>query len=388
MSCSLKNLLPVAMTRFLAQRFRLCVAAMLLVFLASLLLAVGDVSAKPFRLIYVQGGSYTDYQRVFRGFTLGLEEYSLVQQGNTPIPKDTDSVQPMWEWIGAHANSKDLVFLADGYYSAEYDEQKMTAITQEIADRIKQRNDVDAILSFGTLAGKYLSKLDTNVPILFVSVTDAVGAKIVPSVSDSGKDNHVAIIMPGIDERNITIFHSIFPFTRMGIAYQDTPNGRDSVALTEIEATAQKLGIQLVRCIDTFEIPDLDLASDRLAACHRKLIHDGAEAIFLTTNISLTPSNAPKILKPIMDAKLPNFSQLGSSDVKLGVLMSIAEANTIEEGIYAANLLEQIMQGKKPRSLSQFFESYATIAINLRMAAHIGWNPSLKTLLMVDEFYN
>ncbi|MBQ7607002.1 MAG: ABC transporter substrate-binding protein [Desulfovibrionaceae bacterium] len=367
--------------------------ARLLVCLTCLLIAPIDLFAneqagKPFRILYVDGGSYSDFQRVFSGFAKNLKNLDLVENGDVPVPKDTESVREMWEWMGNNAKGEHIVFLPDGYYSAEYDKKKMETITAAIRERIKTRQDVDLILSFGTVAGQSLSKLDTTVPIIFTSVTDAVAAKIVPSVNDSGKDNHVAIIVPDLDKRSIEIFHRIFNFSKMGIAYENTPEGRDLVALSAIEAAAADFGIELIRCTDEFEVADSNIAADRLAACHSQLIENGAQAIFLTTNISITPMNADIILRPINAAKLPSFSQLGSADVKLGALMSQSEQTAREEGAYCAELLAQIRGGKTPRSLSQVFDFVVIIAINLRTAAHIGWNPSLETLLMVDEFYN
>ena len=46
-----------------------------------------------------------------------------------------------------------------------------------------------------------------------------------------------------------------------------------------------------------------------------------------------------------------------------------------------------IIRGAKPRDLSQIFESSVSLAMNLRMATLIGWNPPLEILAAVDEFY-
>lgn len=342
---------------------------------------------KPFRLVAVDGGAYVEFQHVFRGFALGLERIGLLENGNVPVPADTVSVKPMWEWLRKHAQSRRIVFLPDGYYSADYDAQKMEEITQNIARRIAERHDVDAIVCFGTIAGQAFAKLDIHVPIIFTAVTDAVAAHIVPSVDDSGKDNHVAILVPGIHRRMLEIFHTIFSFTKMGIAYEDSPHGCLTVGIKDIEAAAKDLGIELIRCTDTLVIDDIDLASERLAACHRKLVRDGAQAVFVSNAVSITEKHAKAILQPIVDAKLPNFSQLGSSDVKLGVLMSLGVTNMEEEGAYAAELLQKIMQGRLPRSLPQTFASYVTLAINLGMADHLGWQIPLEILLVADELY-
>ena len=372
---------------------KLLLYCILLFLLALSLFAPANLSAqtkgqpKKFRLIFVQGDSYSDFQRVFKGFILELKHQNLITHGNVPIPQDSESVEKMWAWVNQHANSSKIEFLEDGFYSADYDEQKMQKIIKEIQQRINTRHDVDAIISYGTFAGKHLVKLDTSIPIIFASITDPIAANIVPSTSDSGKDNHVAIIIPNIDKFCISIFHNIFKFKKMGIAYDDTPNGRASIALSEIEKITKELNLELVRCTENFTTSDLELASNRLADCHKKLVKDGAEAIFLTTNISITAKYAQKIFAPILKARLPCFSRLGSSDVKLGALMSISETITLKEGAYSAELLRQIMEGARPRSLRQLYIPYIDITINTQTAARIGWQPSLETLIMVDNVF-
>lgn len=71
----------------------------------------------------------------------------------------------------------------------------------------------------------------------------------------------------------------------------------------------------------------------------------------------------------------------------MGALLSISQTNTEEEGVFNAELMAAIIRGAKPRDLSQIFESSVSLAMNLRMATLIGWNPPLEILAAVDEFY-
>ena len=58
---------------------------------------------KIWRVIYVEGGPFSDYQRIFQGLALGLEERGLIENGHVPLPKDSEEARGMWEWLHQHA---------------------------------------------------------------------------------------------------------------------------------------------------------------------------------------------------------------------------------------------------------------------------------------------
>ncbi len=338
------------------------------------------------RLIYVEGGEYTHYPQVFRFFAQNLQELGLIENGDVPIPADSESMETPWQWMAKNAGGNHIEFLADGFYSGRYNVEKSRENIEAIKKRIQERHDVDVILSFGTRASRETVKLNTDIPVIVTSVTDAIGSKLVRSAEDSGKDNVVAIIP--VHEHGIISFHDIFNFKKLGIAYEDTVNGRDVIGLSNIEQAATERNIQLLRCpIKDINLDDHVQSAKKLGDCHKKLLQEGAEAIFLTTMLSLTPKNAEEILEPVHEKRIPTFSQVGNSDVKYGALMSISENSFADEGNYLAYLITKIMAGAKPRSLKQTIHIGLSLTINLRTAAKIGWNPPVDVLAAVDEFY-
>lgn len=349
--------------------------------------ADSPADGKVWRVIYVEGGPFSDYQRIFQGLALGLKERGLVEHGHVPLPRGSEEVAGMWDWLHRHAGGKHLVFQPDGFYSANWDSARREEIRQQILQRIREKKDVDLILAFGTWAGQDMAAQDLPVPVVVSSVTNAVDAGIIPSVEDSGRDNLVAAIEPERFKRQVRLFHDIFAFKKLGIAYEDSPAGRGSIALSEIEDAARELGIELLRCTDTFDIQDTVLASERLRACHQKLAVQGADAVYLTYNVGLQGAAMRRVLQPLADAHIPTFSQLGVPDVVHGALLSVAQSSAAEEGRFSAGLVEAIVKGARPRDLSPVFESPVSMALNLFMATRIGWNPSLEVLAAVDEFY-
>lgn len=342
---------------------------------------------KVWRVIYVEGGPFSDYQRILRGLTLGLQERGIIDNGQVPVPQDSEEVKGMWAWLAANAGGSRLRFMPDGFYSSGWQEDKRKEVLQAVVDRIRTKGDVDMILAFGTWAGQDFARADITIPVVVSSVTNAIASGIIPSIDDSGRDNLVAAIEPDRFKRQVLLFHDIFQFHKLGIAYEDTPSGRGSVALDEIEAAAAERGFELLRCTDTFDVEDPDIASDRLLACHKKLAAQGADAVYLTCNIGLQAKAMERVLEPLAEAHIPTFSQLGAPDVMHGALLSVAQTSATDEGRFSAELMEEIMNGAKPRDLSPVFESAVSMAMNLYMATRIGWNPPLEVLAAVDEFY-
>ena len=311
----------------------------------------------------------------------------LIENGSVPLPEKSEDVSAMWEWLARNAGGTAVRFLPDGFYSADWDTGTRETNRTALLERIRERKDVDMLLAFGTWGGQDFADADIDIPVIVASVTNAVEAGIIPSVEDSGRDNLTAPIEPDRFKHQVMLFHDIFRFKKLGIAYEDTPSGRGSIALNEIESAARELNVELLRCNDTFDVDDPALAATRLKACHARLAEQGADAVYLTYNRGMQPDTIADVLTPLAEAHIPTFSQTGESDVEHGALLSISQTNTEEEGVFNAELMAAIIRGAKPRDLSQIFESSVSLAMNLRMATLIGWNPPLEILAAVDEFY-
>ncbi|MDO5532996.1 ABC transporter substrate binding protein [Sutterella sp.] len=337
------------------------------------------------RIAYVEGGEFSDYQRTLRGVAVGLKQLGFIDKGDVAVPVDTESTEPMWRWLSENAGGQ-AVFLADAWYSAGWDTEKRVENREALLRRIREKGDIDLILAFGTWAGQDFAHADIDVPVIVASVTNAVESGIIESPERSGRDNVAAMIEPDRFSEQVRLFHSIFPFKKLGIAYEDTPSGRSSVALGEIEAASRRLGIELVRCTDAFDIADARLSAQRLKACHEKFVAAGVNAVYLTATLGMQ-ADPEGVLEPLIAAKIPTFSQAGALDVRKGALLSISESSTEEEGVFTARQVGSVILGAAPGTLVQKYESSVTLAMNLTTVKRIGWNPPLEILVAVDEFF-
>lgn len=92
--------------------------------------------------------------------------------------------------------------------------------------------------TFGTAAGLDMATDEHSVPTFCMSVTDAVQAGIIQSADDSGRDHVHAPIETGRYERQITVFHDVFKFKRLGIP-SFSQSGMDETRLGVLMSLAQ-----------------------------------------------------------------------------------------------------------------------------------------------------
>ena len=350
------------------------------------LCAITVEARTPMRAIYVESGPLDYNLRVLTGLARVLHDEGFLISEPPRSLTDKGTAKKFWQWMGEQSDKTRVRFLADGFYSSEWDDDRRRELIETVCQRLEKRGDVDVIFAFGTWAGIDMAALPTNVPIIALAITNAVTAGIVPSVADSGKDNLVAVVEPMRYKRQVEYFHEILPFKRLGVVYEDSPTGRSMVGLNEIESAANGLGVELVRCRTVMHEADADVVADRVEECHRSLINQHADAVYLTFNVTMTAEQKRRTLAPLIEKNVPTFSQVGTEDVRHGALASCIDTG-IAEGRFAARLVRGVYDGLLPRAMSQRFQSPLLLAINVRTASYIGWNPPLEVLSSVDRFY-
>jgi ABC-type uncharacterized transport system substrate-binding protein len=346
-----------------------------------------NASGRPARIAYIEGGFYTDYAMVLAALAHGLAELGVIADGDVPVPKNAESTAGMWQWLAANAGGKAVVFVPDAYYSAGWDDAVFAHKHSELLVRLNRTKDIDFVLAFGTKAGLAMAADDHSIPVAVLSATDALSAGIIPSPDDSGRDHVFAMVEHNRTYQQIELFHHIFQFKKLGIAYEDSEQGRGTIALPQIRKAAKDLDFELVACNATLFADNAAFATANLIACHERLAKDGADAVFLTINNGMRMEAMGDILRPLLAARLPTYSQNGVDEVKYGALLSLSQANFSGHGMFAAKAVANMLNGESPRSQKQRYEESLSLAVNLRTAARVGWNLPMEILAAVDEFY-
>jgi ABC-type uncharacterized transport system substrate-binding protein len=341
---------------------------------------------KKIRIGYLEGGPFYNYPPNLIAFVMGLADLRWLESPNIPPRKNEADAKSVWQWLANNVKSDYLEFVPDAFYSSNWDVKFRKTQREKVIKRLKTKQDIDFMIAMGTWAGQDLANNEHKVPVVVLSSSAPIRSKIVKSVEDSGFDHVHARVDPTRYERQVQLFHDIIGFKKLGVAYEDTFEGRTYAAISDIEKVAKERNFEVVRCFSKNQVPEIQMANDSVVKCHEELAKK-VDAVYLTNQTGVNINNMKRLLEPLMKSKIPTFSQIGSRDVRYGVLLSIAQANFKYVGRFHAEIAARIFNGAKPRDLKQLFEDPPKISINLYTAQIIGYDPPVDILGAADEIY-
>jgi len=342
---------------------------------------------KKWRIAYYEGGSFTDYQQVFTETVHGLMKLGWIEVAELPKQEGEEN-KVLWEWLATKAKSKYLEFPRDAFYSAGWVNKTRLQIVDQLMKRLNEVKDIDLLIAVGTMAGQDFSNNKHKIPTLVLTASDPISAGIIKSVEDSGFEHVHATIDPKRYERQIRIFHEIIGFKKLGIMFEDSVNGRAFSAIEIVEKVAKERGFEIVKCFCLDESVDSQQTREEsVIKCISELMGK-VDAIYVTQQSGVNSNTIQEIVKLANKNRVPTFSQAGSAEVKSGLLLSLSQAGFRYVGEFEAQVIAKVFNGAKPNQLAQLFEEPPKIAINLKTAEIIGFNPPILLLGATDEIFN
>lgn len=340
---------------------------------------------KKWRIGYYEGGPYIDYQLIFAETVKALMKSGWIEEAVLPNLKGEET-SGLWKWLATEAKSNYLDFVKDAHYNAQWEDKLRLETVEKVIRRLKTKKDIDLMIAMGTWAGKDLANNKHTTNTMVVSASDAVGAGIIKSIEDSGYDYLHAYVDPYRYQRQVRVFHDMIGFKKLGVAYENTVDGRSYSAIEMVEKVAQERGFQIERCYAVSDIPDVDKKEKEYVDCFRKLAQK-ADAIYVTVHGGVSARSIPEMVEIANSHRTPTFSQSGSVEVKWGILASLSQAGFKYVGQFHAETFAKVFNGAKPRELDQVFEEPKKISINLKTAVAIGYDPPVDVLGAADEIF-
>jgi len=337
------------------------------------------------RIGYYQGGDYRYYYRYLRATVAGLMTLGWIEPA--PIPRDaSENTRALWDWLVHQASSAYLEFLEDGFYSAGWDDDSRTRLRHLVINRLHGQRDVDLMIAMGTWAGKDLANDQHDTPTLVISSSDPIGAGILSSPKDSGRDHLFVHLDPYRFERQVRMFHDIVGFKTLGMAYEDTVAGRSYAAIDKVEQVAREKGFKILRCHTRSDIADQSLAEQSVIRCFNQLA-ERVDAMYVTAQGGISPHSIPELVRITREHGVATFTQFDSDAVKQGFLLGASHQRYEPVGEFLASTMARIMNGARPRQLEPVFEQELNISINLDTANRIGLYLRADVLAAADEIY-
>lgn len=340
-------------------------------------------NGKKWRIAYYEGGPYSDYTDEMRTLVNGLIDIGWLPDVDPPEYHE-EMPKPYIEWL-TKINSLYLSFKPEDCYSANWDKQLRLRCRKELLKKLKNA-DVDLVIAMGTWAGLDLANNEHNVPVLVLSTSDPIGAGIIKSLEDSGFDHVTARVDPNRYLRQLRMFHRIVGFGILGIAFEDTPDGRIYSAINDVQRVAKEMNFKIVTCNVLDTIPDTQRSDHSCLECYREL-SEKVDAVYVT-GLTCVDRKAKEIADIFKSKQIPSFSMVGSKYVKSGILFSISsDSGYAAKGKYNANKLGEILNGTPPRNLNQICKDPLEIAVNMKTAKEINFNMPGGILKIATEKY-
>ncbi|MDM8524492.1 ABC transporter substrate binding protein [Desulfococcaceae bacterium HSG8] len=342
--------------------------------------------AKKWRIGYLEGGPYVSYQQYLAEISKALSDLGWIEPITIPPRENESETDKLWAWLAANAKSNYLEFAVNAHYSNNWNKKGREENKKTVLRRLNETRDIDLMIAMGTWAGQDLANNDHSVPVLVCSTSDPIAAKIIKNEKDSGYDHVHARVDPARFERQIRAFHDVIGFSKLGMAFRDTVDGRSIAGMEAVRKVAGERNFEVLECHTSSGISEEAVA--RMVECTRELAPK-ADAFYIVEQSAVTLKTLPRILEVLNAHKTPAFSQSGADHVRHGVLLNVSNTSYKEVGRFHAETVAQIINGAKPRNLPQIYEPPVKIAFNKVAAKLIDLNDDIYQLLSetADEVY-
>jgi len=233
----------------------------------------------------------------------------------------------------------------------------------------------DVILAAGTLSVAALQRVTRTLPIVFVTVTDPVGAGFVNSLAQPGGNTTGFMLFEySLSGKWLELLKQIAPTVTRVAVLRDPTNPAGSTQFAAIQAVAQSLGVE-VTPVSLRDTDEIERAVTRFAG----LSNSG----LIVTGSASAAGYTETIIKLAARHKLPavypnRFSVLAGGLICYG-------PDRIDQYRRAAGYIDRILKGQKPTDLPvQAPTKYETV-INLKTANALGLEIPTSLLARADE---
>ncbi|MEN8692622.1 MAG: ABC transporter substrate-binding protein [Desulfobacterales bacterium] len=254
--------------------------------------------------------------------------------------------------------------------SLDGDEKRLSAVLSELFGL-----DLHVLVTISTPITLAAKKANTKTPIVFWGVSDPLGSKIVPSLSQPGGNvTGVSQMDTVLCGKRVQLLTEVMPdLKRLGVLLNPTASYVPTMlARTQQAAATANLEVSL------FEAKSLEGLDSAFKAMDR----EDVEAFVQIPHIMYW-THRKRIVNLAARYRLPGLYET-TEFVDEGGLMAYAE-NLPEHLRRAAAYVDQILRGKDPADLPVSQPMEFELAINLRTAQDLNLNIPESVLVLADQ---
>lgn len=375
------------------------------IFLSSVLLASGlllnvtgaaadpslpdQCQGRTLKVATFQAGSYVDFQKVFRQTARALQQAGLIKAEGSPLNADYKvDAEGAYAALVKSSRGGCVEFVENGFYDGKWVASDIDRKERDLKARIRDTDDISMVWALGTIAGQRFADSSLGIPVLVMTTTDAENSGIIGRGEFSDRPNiHV---QKEVDRyaSELRMFYNVFRFFNLGVILDDDPENLAGQAWPAIERLSEEQGFDVTACRGPVIDEDLSKAQTAFTQCVRELAaNEDVDAVYLPVGNGASPDGFYAQIKPLIDRKIPTFSQSGENEVRMGALMALSTSDFVDSGNFEAYVIAEILKGKKPEEISQYYYAPLSLCLNLETARRIGWKPDFEMLIAVDSVF-
>ncbi|MBQ8956074.1 MAG: hypothetical protein IJ075_03805 [Lachnospiraceae bacterium] len=279
---------------------------------------------------------------------------------------------------GRYQLTRDAFFNFD-----EMDESEYPAVVN--------RDDVDIMLSMGTVSGVYLAEHEETNKYMNMYSGDPIGSGIVKSETERTNINGFATVDTTPYIRQIDTGYKFLKFKKLGVVYEDSEEAYSYSAIDVIEKKAEEYGFEVV--YEYVDEPvgsgDYDRYYSELKEAYRSLADQGIDCLYITiASIDYEDKMQELLDDAIIPAGIMTLAQDDFMPLPYGALFGVTINDCNET---AAHVFSQIRayaeEGVPFEELDMICETTPRIGVNYTTAKKIGFKVGFENLQMVDRVF-
>lgn len=234
---------------------------------------------------------------------------------------------------------------------------------------------IDVLVAVTTNAALAAKKSTTTVPIVFMGVTDPIGAKLADTLArPGGNSTGITNMAATLTGKRLELLKETFPKVRRVAVLWDPQAPGSTPQWNESQAPARELGLQLYS-MRVSQVKNYESA-------FKEAVKAGNSAVWVTLN-PLANSNQKLIAELAIKYRLPSICARGDY-AENGCLMAYGPGYRTE-GIDGARYVDKILKGAKPAELPVQQPMKFELLVNLKTAKRIGVNIPQSVLFRADK---
>jgi putative ABC transport system substrate-binding protein len=235
----------------------------------------------------------------------------------------------------------------------------------------------DIIFAVGTLSVAALQRLSRTVPIVFVGVTDPLGAGFVNSLArPGGNATGFMIYEYSLSGKWLELLKEIAPGV-MRVAILRNPDNPVGVALFgAIQAEARSLRIEVIPV-------DSRRGAGEIESAIRNFARSPNGGVIFSPNAAAMRAGHKLIIALAAELKLPTIYPFPNMVAEGGLICHAP--NVIDQCRAAATYVDRILKGEKPDNLPVQAPTKYQVVINLKTAKALGLTVPPALLAQADE---